>query len=103
MPFNLLLARIYGVVTNYTLMAIPLFVFMGVTLQKSQLAEELPDVIGHAFGRLNGGMGIAIIPTDTAKGFQYNEKPGHPTEWHGEPIEPAAASMTNSERLAQGT
>jgi hypothetical protein len=59
--FNLLPARIYGVVTNYTLMAIPLFVFMGVTLQKSQLAEELLDVIGHAFGRLNGGMGIAII------------------------------------------
>jgi len=61
MLFNLLPARIYGVVTNYTLMAIPLFVFMGVTLQKSQLAEELLDVIGHAFGRLNGGMGIAII------------------------------------------
>jgi tripartite ATP-independent transporter DctM subunit len=61
MLFNLLPARIYGVVTNYTLMAIPLFVFMGVTLQKSKLAEELLDVIGHAFGRLNGGMGIAII------------------------------------------
>ena len=51
MLFNLLPARIYGVVTNYTLMAIPLFVFMGVTLQKSELAEELLDVIGHAFGR----------------------------------------------------
>ena len=37
--FNLLPARIYGVVTNYTLLAIPLFVFMGVTLQKSELAE----------------------------------------------------------------
>jgi tripartite ATP-independent transporter DctM subunit len=61
MLFNLLPARIYGVVTNYTLMAIPLFVFMGVALQKSELAEELIDVIGHAFGRLNGGMGIAII------------------------------------------
>jgi tripartite ATP-independent transporter DctM subunit len=61
MLFNLLPARIYGVATNYTLMAIPLFVFMGVTLQKSQLAEELLDVIGHAFGRMNGGMGIAII------------------------------------------
>jgi len=61
MLFNLLPARIYGVATNYALMAIPLFVFMGVTLQKSQLAEELLDVIGHAFGRLNGGMGIAII------------------------------------------
>jgi tripartite ATP-independent transporter DctM subunit len=59
--FNLVPARIYGVATNYTLMAIPLFVFLGVMLQKSKLAEELLDVVGHAFGRLNGGMGVAII------------------------------------------
>jgi tripartite ATP-independent transporter DctM subunit len=59
--FNLIPARIYGVATNYTLMAIPLFVFLGVMLQKSKLAEELLDVVGHAFGRLNGGMGVAII------------------------------------------
>jgi tripartite ATP-independent transporter DctM subunit len=42
-------------------MVIPLFVFMGVMLQKSRLAEDLLDVVGHAFGRLNGGMGVAII------------------------------------------
>jgi tripartite ATP-independent transporter DctM subunit len=59
--FNLLPARIYGVVTNYTLMAIPLFVFMGVMLEKSRLAEELIDVVGHLFGRVQGGMGVAII------------------------------------------
>ncbi len=59
--FNLLPARVFGVVTNYTLMAIPLFVFMGVMLEKSRLAEELLDVIGHFFGRLSGGMGLAII------------------------------------------
>lgn len=59
--FNLLPARVYGVVSNYTLMAIPLFVFMGVMLEKSRLAEELIDVIGHLFGRMNGGMGVAII------------------------------------------
>ena len=59
--FNLLPARIYGVATNYTLLAIPLFVFMGVTLEKSRLAEELLDVIGHLAGRLAGGMGVAII------------------------------------------
>ena len=41
MLFNLLPSRIYGVVTNYTFMAIPLFVFMGVMLEKSKLAEEL--------------------------------------------------------------
>jgi tripartite ATP-independent transporter DctM subunit len=59
--FNLLPARIFGVVTNYTLLAIPLFVFMGVMLEKSKLAEELMDVIGLAAGRLRGGLGIGII------------------------------------------
>lgn len=59
--FSLLPSRIYGVVTNYTFMAIPLFVFMGVMLEKSRLAEELIDVVGHLFGRVAGGMGVAII------------------------------------------
>jgi hypothetical protein len=57
MLFNLLPARIYGVVTNYTFMAIPLFVFMGVMLEKSRLAEELIDIIGHAFGASRAGWG----------------------------------------------
>ena len=59
--FNLLPIRIFGVVDNQILMAIPLFVFMGVMLERSRLAEELLDVIGHAAGRLRGGMGLAII------------------------------------------
>jgi tripartite ATP-independent transporter DctM subunit len=59
--FNLLPHRIFGVVTNATLLAIPLFVFMGVMLEKSRLAEELMDVIGHAAGSLRGGLGIGII------------------------------------------
>jgi tripartite ATP-independent transporter DctM subunit len=59
--FYLLPARIYGVTANYTLIAIPLFVFMGVMLEKSRLAEELMDVIGHLAGNLRGGMGIGII------------------------------------------
>jgi tripartite ATP-independent transporter DctM subunit len=59
--FNLLPARIYGTVTNYTLIAIPLFVFMGVMLEKSRLADDLMDVIGHLAGGLRGGMGIGII------------------------------------------
>ena len=59
--FNLLPHRIFGVVTNSTLLAIPLFVFMGVMLEKSRLAEELMDVIGLAAGRLRGGLGIGII------------------------------------------
>lgn len=59
--FNLLPARIFGVLTNYTLLAIPLFVFMGVMLEKSRLAEKMLDVLGHLAGRIPGGMAIAII------------------------------------------
>jgi hypothetical protein len=59
--FNLLPNRIYGVVTNYTLIAVPLFVFMGVMLEKSRLAEDLMEVISHAAGGVRGGLGISII------------------------------------------
>lgn len=59
--FNLLPQRIFGLMENYTLMAIPLFVFMGVMLERSRLAQDLLDVIGHAAGGLRGGMGLAII------------------------------------------
>ena len=59
--FNLLPARIYGVTANYTLIAIPLFVFMGVMLEKSRIADELMEVIGHISGGLRGGMGIGIV------------------------------------------
>ncbi len=61
MLFNLMPARLYGVVTNYTLLAIPLFVFMGVMLEKSKVAESMLETIGKAMGGLNGGMGLAII------------------------------------------
>ncbi|MDG6774873.1 TRAP transporter large permease subunit [Thiomicrorhabdus sp. ZW0627] len=59
--FNLLPARIFGVLTNYTLLAIPLFVFMGVMLEKSRLAEKMLDVLGHLAGKTPGGMAIAIV------------------------------------------
>jgi len=61
MLFSLLPSRVYGVVTNYSLMAVPLFVFMGVMLEKSRLAEELLDVVGHLFGRVAGGMAVGIV------------------------------------------
>lgn len=61
MLFSLLPARLFGVVTNYTMMAIPLFVFMGVMLEKSRVAEDMLETIGRAMGGLNGGMGVAII------------------------------------------
>ena len=59
--FNLLPARIFGVVANYQWLAIPLFVFMGVMLEKSRLAEDLLEVIGHLAGGLRGGMALGIV------------------------------------------
>jgi tripartite ATP-independent transporter DctM subunit len=66
--FNLIPARIFGVVTNYLLLAIPLFVFMGVMLEKSRLAEDLLDVVGHLAGGLKGGMAIGIIAVGVLMG-----------------------------------
>ncbi|MFN5880144.1 MAG: TRAP transporter large permease subunit, partial [Burkholderiales bacterium] len=59
--FNLLPARFFGIVAGYQWMAIPLFVFMGVMLEKSRLADDLLDVMGLVAGGLNGGMGVGII------------------------------------------
>lgn len=52
--------RIFGVMTNEVLIAVPLFVFMGVMLERSKVAEELLDAMGAAFARLPGGLGIAV-------------------------------------------
>ncbi len=59
--FNLLPARVYGIVAGYQWMAIPLFVFMGVMLEKSRLADDLLDVMGHIAGGVRGGMGVGIV------------------------------------------
>jgi tripartite ATP-independent transporter DctM subunit len=59
--FSLLPLRIWGIVTNFTLLAVPLFVFMGVVLEKSGLAEELLETMGKLFGRVRGGLAVSII------------------------------------------
>lgn len=59
--FNLLPLRIWGVMTNVTLMAVPLFVFMGVMLERSGLAEDLLDTMGLLFGRLKGGLAVSVV------------------------------------------
>jgi tripartite ATP-independent transporter DctM subunit len=59
--FNLLPLRIFGVMTNVTLLAVPLFVFMGVMLERSGLAEDLLDTMGLLFGRLKGGLAISVV------------------------------------------
>ncbi len=59
--FNLLPLRIWGVMTNFTLLAVPLFVFMGVMLEKSGLAEDLLETMGLLFGNIRGGMMISVV------------------------------------------
>lgn len=59
--FELLPMRVWGVMTNFSLLAVPLFVFMGVILERSGLAEELLETVERLLGRLRGGMAIAIV------------------------------------------
>lgn len=59
--FNLLPLRIWGIMTNFTLLAVPLFVFMGVVLEKSGIAEELLETMGQLFGRVRGGLAISVV------------------------------------------
>ena len=53
--------RLYGIMTNQTLLAVPLFVLMGVLLEKSRVAETLLDAMAMLFGSLRGGLGISVI------------------------------------------
>lgn len=59
--FQLLPFRIWGIMTNFTLLAVPLFVFMGVVLEKSGVAEQLLDTMGRVFGRIRGGLAISVV------------------------------------------
>jgi len=54
-------SRLYGIMNNYTLVAVPLFVFMGGILEKSRLAEDLLANMSKACGRLPGGLGISVV------------------------------------------
>ena len=59
--FNLLPLRIWGRIQNVTLIAVPLFVFMGVMFERSGLAEDLLDTMAILFGRLRGGLAISVV------------------------------------------
>jgi len=52
--------RIYGIMTNDLLIAVPLFVFMGVMLERSKIAEELLDTMAQLMGSIKGGLGISV-------------------------------------------
>ena len=53
--------RVFGIMANQTLLAIPFFIFMGTVLEKSGLAEDLLETIGVLFGRFRGGLAIGVI------------------------------------------
>ncbi len=53
--------RLFGIMTNSTLVAVPLFVFMGVILEKSKIAEKLLESMSEIFGNLESGLGISVI------------------------------------------
>ena len=59
--FNALPLRLYGIMANDVLLAIPFFTFMGLILERSRMAEDLLETIGQVFGPIRGGLAIAVI------------------------------------------
>jgi len=57
---NMMPQRLFGIMTNQTLVAVPLFVFMGVMLERTRIAEELLETMGLLFGRMRGGLAISV-------------------------------------------
>lgn len=63
--FSQMPLRIYSIMTNKVLLAIPLFIFMGIVLQKSELAEKLLQAVGTLFGNVRGGIAIGVMLVGT--------------------------------------
>jgi tripartite ATP-independent transporter DctM subunit len=94
--------RVFGVMTNPVLLAIPLFIFMGVMLERSRIAEELLETMGRLFGSLRGGLGISVAIVGTllaaAKGVV-----GATTVTMGLIVLPTMLRHGYDRRLAAGT
>jgi len=63
--FSMMPFRIYSIMTNTILMAVPLFILMGIILQKSELAERLLESMGILFGKIRGGLAISTVLVGT--------------------------------------
>ncbi len=59
--FNALPLRVFGIMQNDTLLAIPFFTIMGIVLERSRMAEDLLETIGQVFGPVRGGLGVAVV------------------------------------------
>jgi tripartite ATP-independent transporter DctM subunit len=94
--------RIYGIMVNEVLLAIPMFIFMGVMLERSRVAEELLETMGRMFGSLRGGLGISVVIVGAmlaaAKGVV-----GATTVAMGLIVLPAMLRFGYDKRLAAGT
>jgi len=105
MSFNILGAlpqRVFGIMTNEVLLAIPLFIFMGVMLERSRIAEDLLETMGRLFGSVRGGLGFSVVIVGTllaaAKGVV-----GATTVTMGLIMLPAMLRFGYDPRLAAGT
>jgi tripartite ATP-independent transporter DctM subunit len=54
-------SRIFGTMSNSTLVAVPLFVFMGLVLERARIADELLETLGQVFGRVRGGLAVSVV------------------------------------------
>lgn len=63
--FNFLPSRIMGIMSNYVLLAVPLFIFMGIMLEKSGMASTLLKTMAQIFGKVKGGLGVSVIIVGT--------------------------------------
>lgn len=63
--FNFLPSRIMGIMNNYVLLAVPLFIFMGIMLEKSGMAATLLKTMAQIFGKVKGGLGVSVIVVGT--------------------------------------
>ena len=105
MSFDILGAlpqRVFGIMTNEVLLAIPLFIFMGVMLERSRVAEDLLETMGRLFGSVRGGLGFSVVIVGTllaaAKGVV-----GATTVTMGLIMLPAMLRFGYDPRLAAGT
>ena len=58
---SMVVYRLYGVMANWVLVALPMFIFMGIMMDKSGIAEDLMTDLSKLFGRMRGGLAIAIV------------------------------------------
>ena len=58
-------SRIFGIMSNDLLIAVPLFIFMGVMLERAKIAEDLLNTMGNLFGKINSGLGISVMLVGT--------------------------------------